>query len=395
MSSEYVWDYRNRLSSVTFKDAAGNVVKSIEYTYDSSDRRISKKVDGVVAERYVYDGANIAIVFDGAGTQTHRYLYGDGVDQILADERGGSVVWALTDNLSTVRDLIDGGGVVLNHVVYDSYGRVISQTNPAVEFRYGYTGREQDNETGLDYYRARYYDAGVGRFVSEDPIGFSAGDANLYRYVGNSPVNATDPSGLRDSRWPSNGAVKNLSKAPIYPLISNLNEDRYERLDPGKETPNYSGYSKDVDGVWVLRQITVNGMIKDKWFFFPIKVTAKDIAARIGGNMFPPSLKVYDDRVEDSSGKRVYGWDPDLPEKNLDSCPHNPNNDEQKRGRITSRIPPDLKKIYPDASNYVQPENTLDWKTILMQIIERESYVDPRVERRGLGQPKFRWNQKN
>jgi RHS repeat-associated protein len=193
--TEYVWDYRNRLSSVVFKDAAGNVVKSIAYTYDVNDRRISKKIDGVVAERYVYDGANIALVFDGAGVQTHRYLYSTGVDQILADERGGSVVWALADNLGTVRDVVDGGGVVLNHVTFDSYGRVIAQTNPAVDFRYGFTGREQDSETGLDYYRARYYDSNVGRFISEDPIGFNAGDANLYRYVGNSPTNFIDPSG--------------------------------------------------------------------------------------------------------------------------------------------------------------------------------------------------------
>jgi YD repeat-containing protein len=114
--TEYNWDYRNRLSSVVFKDAGGNVVKSIAYSYDVSDRRISKKIDGVVAERYVYDGENIALVFDGAGVQTHRYLYGAGVDQILADERGGSVVWALADNLGTVRDVVDGGGVVLNHV---------------------------------------------------------------------------------------------------------------------------------------------------------------------------------------------------------------------------------------------------------------------------------------
>jgi RHS repeat-associated protein len=198
--TEYNWDYRNRLSSVVFKDASGVVTKTIEYSYDVNDRRISKKIDGVVTERYVYDGANIALVFDGAGVQTHRYLYGAGVDQILADERGGSVVWALADNLGTVRDVVDGGGVVLNHVTYDSYGRVISQTNPAVEFRFGYTGREQDNETGLDYYRARYYDSAVGRFISEDPIGFTAGDANLYRYVGNSPTNSTDPSGLIDPK---------------------------------------------------------------------------------------------------------------------------------------------------------------------------------------------------
>ena len=222
--TEYVWDYRNRLASVVFKDAGGAVTRTTEYAYDIDNRRIGKKVDGVTVERYVYDGSDIALVFDGAGVQTHRYLYGTGVDQILAQERGGSVVWALTDNLGTVRDVVDGGGgVVLNHFTYDSYGRVISQTNPAVDFRYGYTGREQDNETGLDYYRARYYDAGVGRFISEDPIGFSAGDNNLYRYVRNNPINFIDPSGnVGNNVNPLPGIDPNcLTQAPKPPLRKN------------------------------------------------------------------------------------------------------------------------------------------------------------------------------
>jgi RHS repeat-associated protein len=193
--TEYNWDYRNRLSSVVFKDSGGNVVKSIAYSYDVNDRRIGKTIDGVVAERYVYDGTNIALVFDGTGNQTHRYLYGTEVDQILADATPTQVLWALTDRLDSVRDLVDQNGVVLDRINYDSFGRVVSQTNANVEFRYGYTGREQDTETGLDYYRARYYDPTAGAFISEDPIGFAAGDTNIYRYVGNSPTNFTDPSG--------------------------------------------------------------------------------------------------------------------------------------------------------------------------------------------------------
>jgi uncharacterized protein RhaS with RHS repeats len=66
-------------------------------------------------------------------------------------------VWALSDNQGTVRDVVDGNGAILNHVVYDSFGRAVGQSDATVEFRYGYTGREQDNETGLDYYRARYF----------------------------------------------------------------------------------------------------------------------------------------------------------------------------------------------------------------------------------------------
>jgi RHS repeat-associated protein len=64
-----------------------------------------------------------------------------------------------------------------------------------IDFRFGYTGRELDEETGNYYYRSRYYDSTVGRFISEDTIGFESGDANLYRYVFNSPTNYTDPTG--------------------------------------------------------------------------------------------------------------------------------------------------------------------------------------------------------
>jgi RHS repeat-associated protein len=72
---------------------------------------------------------------------------------------------------------------------------VRSQTNSSVGFRFGFTGRELDSETGNYYYNSRYYDPQVGRFISEDTVGFGGGDTNLYRYVGNSPTNYTDPSG--------------------------------------------------------------------------------------------------------------------------------------------------------------------------------------------------------
>jgi RHS repeat-associated protein len=192
--TEYVWDYRNRLASVLFKDAGGVVTKTISYTYDVNNQRIGKNVDGAV-ERYVIDRNQIALVFDGAGVQTHRYLYGTVVDQVLADETGIATNWMLADNQGSIRDVVDGNGSLVNHVVYDSFGKVQSQSNAGYDLRFGYTGREQDGETGLNYYRARYYDASNGRFISEDPIGFAAGDSNLTRYVGNRSVDTLDPSG--------------------------------------------------------------------------------------------------------------------------------------------------------------------------------------------------------
>ncbi|MEG4322317.1 MULTISPECIES: FG-GAP-like repeat-containing protein [unclassified Microcoleus] len=202
--TEYSWDYRNRLSQVVGKNAGGSVIKSAQYSYDGLNRRIVKEVDADGAgsaapqfERLVYDGQQIALTFDGGGNQTHRYLYGVQTDQILADEGvGGSVLWPLTDNLGTVRDLVDSNGVILNRIGYDSFGKVTAQTNPGVGFRFGFTGRELDAETGNYYYNSRYYDPKGGRFISEDTVGFAGGDVNLYRYVGNSPTNYTDPSGL-------------------------------------------------------------------------------------------------------------------------------------------------------------------------------------------------------
>ncbi len=191
----YQWDYRNRLVSVTSDSHV------IEYLYDAQDKRVGKKLDtsaslsasGVIQERYIYDGEDIALVVDAAGTLVERYLYGDSTDSVLAVERDGTISWSLGDRQGSVVDLVDEDGTVLNHFVYDSFGNR-TQTS-GVEFRYGYTGRELDTETGLYYYRARYYDPTVGRFISEDPVGFGAGDTNLYRYVGNNATNYTDPTG--------------------------------------------------------------------------------------------------------------------------------------------------------------------------------------------------------
>jgi RHS repeat-associated protein len=188
-----VTDYRNRLTKVVIGS------QTIEYLYDAEDKRVGKKVNGVTTEKYVYDGADIALVVDGLGTIVERYLYGDGTDNVFSRDQAGAVVWSLADKQGSVVDLVNESGTVLNHFVYDSFGSRTGVTG--AEFRFGYTGRELDGETGLYYYRARYYDPKVGRFISEDPLGFGAGDTNLYRYVNNSPTNFTDPTGTTISGW--------------------------------------------------------------------------------------------------------------------------------------------------------------------------------------------------
>ena len=113
----------------------------------------------------------------------------------MAQDSPTGMLWSLADRLGSIDTLTDKDGNVVDKRTFDSFGRVLSQSNPSISFRYGYTGRERDLESGLDFYRARYYDSNVGRFISVDPMGFGAGDTNLYRYVGNNATNYTDPSG--------------------------------------------------------------------------------------------------------------------------------------------------------------------------------------------------------
>jgi RHS repeat-associated protein len=90
--------------------------------------------------------------------------------------------------------------MVLDAVIYDPYGNIVTETNASEGDRFKFAGMEYDSVTGLYYDHARYYDAAIGRFVSQDPMGFAAGDTNVYRYVGNAPTDDTDTSGLGPPR---------------------------------------------------------------------------------------------------------------------------------------------------------------------------------------------------
>ena len=86
----------------------------------------------------------------------------------------------------------------MDHVAYDSYGNVTSESSPGNGDRFKFDGMAADVAIGLYYDNARWYDSNTGRFVSQDPLKFGAGDRDLYRFVGASPTNITDPTGMAD-----------------------------------------------------------------------------------------------------------------------------------------------------------------------------------------------------
>ena len=201
--TDFVYDYRNRLTDVTVTAADGTLLMEAEYVYDVFDRRIVTSVDEdgsgpQAAEEMhtVYDGQHAWADLLPDGSVDTRYLFGAGTDEILARWRPGEgTAWYLADRLGSITHLVDDAGTVLSTNSYGSFGNVLSETNPQWGDRFKYTGREYDTETGNYYYRARYYDATTGRFLSEDSYGFRAGDTNLYRYGFNRPTAGTDPSG--------------------------------------------------------------------------------------------------------------------------------------------------------------------------------------------------------
>lgn len=212
---------------------AGESNESTSYAYDAQDRRVKRVHDPdgggstqPTTEEFVYDGRDLAMTFGTESSATpeleHRYLYGPQVDQVLVDEvfaaGGGTagqrisdeVLWQLADHQGTIRDVVDTNGKLRKHVEFDSFGRITTDNHygvsgapiapthaEAVDQLFYYTGQEWDQATQLANYNARWYDPQAGRFLSTDPSGLAGGDANFYRYVGNSPPNFTDPTGLQ------------------------------------------------------------------------------------------------------------------------------------------------------------------------------------------------------
>jgi RHS repeat-associated protein len=183
----FEWDAENRL--VALKEGEVTVAS---YGYNYRRLRTSKTVNGS-SIRYVLDRKSI--VEERSGTsEVVRYIQGPGLDNALGFvSSAGSATMLTRDHLGSIREWTTANGAVLDRRAdYDPFGHPDVAWAAAGAF----TGREYDSESGLHYYRARYYDTRLGRFLSEDPAREQRG-YGLYGYVGNAPTLWTDPLGLR------------------------------------------------------------------------------------------------------------------------------------------------------------------------------------------------------
>lgn len=310
--STYTWDHRNRLIAIKTKNTADVVTSRVEYRYNTDDLRTRKVVfsDDLTiesVEHYVYDGAQLVAVLDGdwntgegsaPDTPNHessfqrRVQTGPGTDEALFDEvyrvagvalSSSELYWAATDHAGSVRDVLRNTHDLVNHIEYDAYGDTMfavdhlkTDVDPdnnhqtAGKYLYkelavdaAFAGREWDEDAGLYYNRARWYDAAQGRFISEDPVGFAGGDTNVYRYGGGDPVNFYDPSGMfLDKIWRETERVFN----DVGDFVEDKYKETVQSIEYIARNPE-DAFKSAAKNPWFWAGLAV-GSVTFSWGFF-------------------------------------------------------------------------------------------------------------------------------
>lgn len=173
----------------------GSAPVTFEYAV-TGERLVRRDRNGVT--HFIYDGLDLLQEVDASGRTLASFVHGPGVDQPLAMEKGGQWYYFLADLGGSIVAIADARGRVVSTFDYDAFG-VTRAKNETVSSPFGFSGRELDAATGLYYFRARYYDPTLGRFLSTDPLAPVADEPlsfNPYIYVLNNPGRFSDPTGL-------------------------------------------------------------------------------------------------------------------------------------------------------------------------------------------------------
>jgi RHS repeat-associated protein len=273
------------------------------YRYDSFDRRVyeSHYINGT-GSVFFYDGEDVAFTI-GQGS-AGRYLHGPAVDEILARDELGTTIreWVYADHLGSVRDIVNQGNFLTHHMDYNAFGGLLGGSNA---WYYGFTGREYDHNTGLNYHRARWLDSWIGRWINEDPTGFAGGDINLNRYVDNEVSRAVDPRGL-EKVTPKRvaGSREEMDKAKLSDAEIRLRLKILENAYFGKVGfPNSSKSEHRNPEFWQLRGSYVPigdpvAAINDLWQYDKSKIQCNKYSKLI-------IIKSYIDLADASGRKKI------------------------------------------------------------------------------------------
>jgi RHS repeat-associated protein len=222
----FAYDVLNRMTSATATFPGG---KTGNLSYDPKGRLFQTAGGPSGTTQFLYDGDALIAEYDGTGTLLRRYIHGSKVDEPLVSYEGATVGVANrrffhVDQQGSVTAIADTAGNELQVNTYDPYGVPATGNNS----RFQYTGQIVLPDLGQYYYKARIYNPTIGRFMQVDPIGYKD-DMDLYSYVGEDPLDRTDPTG-------------NLSFEDAGNFLANLASD-----------PNFSrGMAEAISGVGLV-----------------------------------------------------------------------------------------------------------------------------------------------
>jgi RHS repeat-associated protein len=197
---EYKYDLMNRLTEV-WTNGTNGITEVAEYGYDPEGLRVVKRSNGETIH-YIFEGTEPVFERRITSNQIRSYVYALGkhlarVDGVIGDNHVETYFYH-SDNAGTIRAITDQQGQVVWNADYLAFGSQFGKVGDLDE-QHGFTGKEFDQDTGLYYYNARWYNSEIGRFISEDP-GADPNSPNLYSYCTNNPLIETDPTG----KWAQN-----------------------------------------------------------------------------------------------------------------------------------------------------------------------------------------------
>jgi RHS repeat-associated protein len=191
-TTRYSYDALANLRSVTLSNGT-----LIEYLVDGSGRRVGKKINGSVTQKWIYSSdLKILAELDSANNIVSRFVYtsSDNIPEYMV--RSGIVYRLIIDHVGSLRSVVNTStGAIVERIDYNEYGIVLNDTNASFT-PFGFAGGLFDCQTKLTRFGSRDYEPELGRWITKDPIGFNGNSFNLYSYVNNEPINLSDPKGL-------------------------------------------------------------------------------------------------------------------------------------------------------------------------------------------------------
>lgn len=298
---------------------------AITYIIDGKNRRVGKKINGALAEGFIY-GTDLqpGAWLDSHGALAAAFIYGLSPTVPEYMIKGGVIYRFIADQVGSVRLVVDAAGQIAQRLDYDEFGSITRDTNPGLQ-PFGFQGGLRDLDTGLTKFGARDYDATTGRWTTKDPVGLQAGN-NVYTFVDGDPLSLMDPDGL--------GAC--TVNVPNYPI----------EYSPGKTSTwlgghsgvlgydsegntqyyEYGRYPPSGPGIIGERLPTDDGNVR--------KMTIPDLAIGPDGKPTPESLNALLKTLSRKSGKGTPGklkCDSSVNEKEVYDYISNIANDKNRR----------------------------------------------------------------